>query len=80
MSHREINLRVDECPYCGDSHSYVVTVTLRAAPAATANLARAQVLVACEVDGRTFMTQVDVPIGARQEFAGAHLAGYGTAA
>ena len=80
MSRREITLRVDQCPYCGDGHSYVVEVTLRANSAAVANLARAQVLVACAVDGDSFMTQVDVPISARQEFVGAHLAQYGNVA
>lgn len=79
MSRREITLRVEQCPYCGGGHSYVVEVTLRANSAATANLARAQVLVACAVDGRSFKTQVDVPISAKQEFVRAHLARYGTA-
>jgi hypothetical protein len=78
VSRREITLRVRQCPYCGGSHSYVVEVTLRAIPGGLANRARAQILVACEVDGRSFMTQVDVPIGASQKFVGAHLARYGS--
>lgn len=74
MSRRGITLRVEQCPYCGRGHSYVIEVTVRANPAASATFARAQVPVACEVDGRSFRAQVDVPIGATQQFVTAQFA------
>lgn len=76
MSRREITLRVAQCPYCKSSHSYVVEVTLRANADAGATLVRAQIPVACAVDGRTFRTQVDVAVGASQEFVSAQFARY----
>jgi hypothetical protein len=74
VSRREITLRVEECPYCGNSHSYVVEVTLQTKPEAPASLIRAQVPVPCVLDGRCFRTQADVTIGAEQEFVSARFA------
>jgi 4-hydroxy-3-methylbut-2-en-1-yl diphosphate synthase IspG/GcpE len=80
VSRREITLRVAECPYCGNSHSYIVEITLRAEPAAAETLIRAQVQVACAVDGRLFRIQADVAIGARQRFVSAQFTRFITAA
>jgi hypothetical protein len=79
MSRREITLRVKQCPHCGSSHSYVIEVTLRTNPATRGAVARTQVLVACGVDGRSFRAQVDVPIGATQEFVAAQFARFAVA-
>lgn len=69
-------MRVEKCPYCGARHAYVVEITLQADPDAPSSLVRAQILVACAVDGRSFRTQVDVTVGARQTFVAAHFARY----
>jgi hypothetical protein len=74
VSRREITLRVERCPYCGRAHSYVIEVTLRPNREASATFARAQVPVACEMDGRAFRTQVDVPVSAGQQFVAAQFA------
>lgn len=42
----------------------------------SATVARTQVAVACNVDGRSFLAQVDVPIHAGQQFVSARFARY----
>jgi hypothetical protein len=76
VSRREIALRVDACPYCAARHSYVIEATLRPVPGASEQIARTRVLVACAVDGRAFLTQADVPVGAGQQFLRAEFARY----
>jgi hypothetical protein len=80
VSRREITLCVQKCPHCKLSHSYIIEVTLRAKPDAPGTLVRAQVQVACAVDGRSYRTQADVAISARQQFVAAQFARFAAAA